>query len=650
MSNYRQEAHVAQQSRRDKLRVHQSSFIPSLQLENFPHNSQQLPVNQVVTPDIIHFRNAKNGSTLLYDSSILPPDQSCEWIVNSNPMFLGYQDIQSSLTNPCSEISSQDSQKHYVGTHYNSATEIYQPTNPHDIISSSTIATHRVEMDSQLIIPSYGNDTINEWSNEMGLFASNKNFTSDCHTKGLSLSLSSNPPPTQLSSIYLCPNSKASLSSKGCGNSLQDIVGTSTYRNAGPLGPFTGYATILKSSKFLKPAQYLLEEFCSVTGPKFGKTSENYDKNSEEGSISVDGVDAEEDIGIKGRSSGTSTFYNSNEFISEGRNRGSPYESYRPEYRQKKAKLIYMQEEVSRRYRQYHQQMQMVVSSFETVAGLSSATPYVSVALKTVLRHFRCLRNAIADQLRNVRVALGEDSSSPTTGASSSKGGDATTPRFKLVEQSFQKNKPCGSNLGYLEPRQHVWRPQRGLPERSVAILRAWLFEHFLHPYPTDSDKHMLAAQTGLSRNQVSNWFINARVRVWKPMVEEIHMLETKGSAEPDPNSSKNDKQSQNGGGGMRSNGNQRLDGMTGLACNDNDELNEKRSRLDCQIPSSIDASLMGFMPYHRTGFEPGGVGAVSLTLGLRNSSEIGQKQQFQQKEQQLGQHFGGHSIHDFGG
>lgn len=29
---------------------------------------------------------------------------------------------------------------------------------------------------------------------------------------------------------------------------------------------------------------------------------------------------------------------------------------------------------------------------------------------------------------------------------------------------------------------------------------------------------------------QVSNWFINARVRVWKPMVEEIHMLETRQS------------------------------------------------------------------------------------------------------------------------
>ncbi|KAJ6804422.1 homeobox protein BEL1-like protein [Iris pallida] len=72
------------------------------------------------------------------------------------------------------------------------------------------------------------------------------------------------------------------------------------------------------------------------------------------------------------------------------------------------------------------------------------------------------------------------------------------------------------------------WRPQRGLPERSVTVLRAWLFEHFLHPYPSDVDKHILSRQTGLSRSQVSNWFINARVRLWKPMVEEMYLEETK--------------------------------------------------------------------------------------------------------------------------
>lgn len=126
--------------------------------------------------------------------------------------------------------------------------------------------------------------------------------------------------------------------------------------------------------------------------------------------------------------------------------------------------------------------MQMVVSSFETVAGLSASTPYISLSLKTVARHFRCLKNVITDQLKHTRKALGEDLSSPTTGTSSSKG-EVNTTRLKYMEQSFQKHKSSGVNVGFPGPQQqHIWRPQRGLPERSVAILRAWLFEHFLHP------------------------------------------------------------------------------------------------------------------------------------------------------------------------
>ena len=116
--------------------------------------------------------------------------------------------------------------------------------------------------------------------------------------------------------------------------------------------------------------------------------------------------------------------------------------------------------------------MQMVVSSFESVAGLSSSTPYISLALKTVSRHFQSLKNAISEQLKYLRKVVGEDSSSISAGTSGR----------KYMEQSFQKQKTGIVNIGFLES-QNVWRPQRGLPERAVAILRAWLFEHFLHPY-----------------------------------------------------------------------------------------------------------------------------------------------------------------------
>lgn len=177
--------------------------------------------------------------------------------------------------------------------------------------------------------------------------------------------------------------------------------------------------------------------------------------------------------------------------------------------------------------------MQLVITPFESVAGLSSATPYISLALKTVSRHFQCLKNAISEQLIHIKRTVGEDLSSPTIGTSIIKG-DIGAGRFKYIDQGFQKHKSGGVNVGFFEPQQHIWRPQRGLPERAVSILRAWLFEHFLHPYghttlfilflsnnkntvvlkyvsvymclfryPTDADKHMLANQTGLSRNQV---------------------------------------------------------------------------------------------------------------------------------------------------
>uniref|UniRef100_B4FYN8 HB transcription factor n=1 Tax=Zea mays TaxID=4577 RepID=B4FYN8_MAIZE len=52
---------------------------------------------------------------------------------------------------------------------------------------------------------------------------------------------------------------------------------------------------------------------------------------------------------------------------------------------------------------------------------------------------------------------------------------------------------------------QQSWRPQRGLPEKSVAVLKAWMFENFLRPYPRDKEKEMLAARSGLSRSQVQS-------------------------------------------------------------------------------------------------------------------------------------------------
>ncbi|GAB0089887.1 homeobox protein PKNOX1 [Sergentomyia squamirostris] len=64
-------------------------------------------------------------------------------------------------------------------------------------------------------------------------------------------------------------------------------------------------------------------------------------------------------------------------------------------------------------------------------------------------------------------------------------------------------------------------RQKRGiLPKHATSVMRAWLFQHLVHPYPTEDEKRAIAAQTNLTLLQVNNWFINARRRILQPMLE----------------------------------------------------------------------------------------------------------------------------------
>lgn len=129
---------------------------------------------------------------------------------------------------------------------------------------------------------------------------------------------------------------------------------------------------------------------------------------------------------------------------------------------------------VERRHRHYCNQMKAVVSSFEAVAGIGAATVYSALALKQMSKHFRCLKDGILEQIHATRKFLGEkDPISPGT----TKG---ETPRLRIIEQTLRQQRAF-QQMNMMET--HPWRPQRGLPERSVSVLRAWLFEHFLHPY-----------------------------------------------------------------------------------------------------------------------------------------------------------------------
>lgn len=51
------------------------------------------------------------------------------------------------------------------------------------------------------------------------------------------------------------------------------------------------------------------------------------------------------------------------------------------------------------------------------------------------------------------------------------------------------------------------------LPKETVQILNTWLLDHLRNPYPTPQEKRDLLIKTGLTKIQLSNWFINVRRR-----------------------------------------------------------------------------------------------------------------------------------------
>lgn len=190
--------------------------------------------------------------------------------------------------------------------------------------------------------------------------------------------------------------------------------------------------------------------------------------------------------------------------------------SEQQDLRNRMSNLLSMLDEIDRRYKQYSQHMQIVVSSFDLIAGCGASNRYTALALRVISNQFHCLRDAVNRQIKAVRRSLEEQDTGDN-------GSSVGISRLRFVDQRLRQQRTL-QQFGMLQ--QNAWRPQRGLPESSVSVLRAWLFEHFLHPYPKDSDKFMLAKQAGLTRSQVSNWFINARVRLWKPMVEEMYKEE----------------------------------------------------------------------------------------------------------------------------
>ena len=120
--------------------------------------------------------------------------------------------------------------------------------------------------------------------------------------------------------------------------------------------------------------------------------------------------------------------------------------------------------------------MEEVMTTFEAIAGQGTAKSYTALALQAMSRHFCSLRDAIVARINAERRKLMQDLPKISAGLSQ-------LSLFDSENNNNNKNRITLQQLGLVQSHQRqAWRPIRGLPETSVVILRAWLFEHFLHP------------------------------------------------------------------------------------------------------------------------------------------------------------------------
>ena len=78
-----------------------------------------------------------------------------------------------------------------------------------------------------------------------------------------------------------------------------------------------------------------------------------------------------------------------------------------------------------------------------------------------------------------------------------------------------------GAN-GDIDNRKNSFKkPHEYYSKAVLKVLKEWLHKHLINPYPLDAEKLHLANKTGLTVLQVDNWFINARRREFKSLIDQ---------------------------------------------------------------------------------------------------------------------------------
>ncbi|CAM9221779.1 unnamed protein product [Ectocarpus sp. 4 AP-2014] len=133
--------------------------------------------------------------------------------------------------------------------------------------------------------------------------------------------------------------------------------------------------------------------------------------------------------------------------------------------------------------------------------------------------------------------------SSSTSSASSSPVSNTSPPESweqprkqhqERQKQRQEKERPEATPIGRTFDSPSKLPKRSRLPAAAVKEMRTWLDQHWDDPVPTHEEKTSFAVKHDITTKQVENWFINIRMREWRPAMRRAldHAEETGSYAE----------------------------------------------------------------------------------------------------------------------
>jgi hypothetical protein len=89
---------------------------------------------------------------------------------------------------------------------------------------------------------------------------------------------------------------------------------------------------------------------------------------------------------------------------------------------------------------------------------------------------------------------------SHSLGDNNSDGGDCMDNSIGSGDGTADEDSEMNGSLAKQQKKRGIF------PKIATNIMRAWLFQHLTHPYPSEDQKKELAEQSGLTLSQVNNW------------------------------------------------------------------------------------------------------------------------------------------------